>query len=254
VIFFVVEGLIVWSVLRYRASRVTTSLPPQTHGNNLAEVTWTLIPTIIVIVLFFFSWQTLNSVEATSAQPNLKVRAVAASSSGVRLPARRRAVRHEGALHDHRADRPDGGLYLPAGQTTTSSCESPDVIHAFYVPQFLFKRDVVPGLTNQFDLEIPGLRRRPDLPRPVRRAVRDRPPDHAVRRPRPGPGRLPGLVTKASRPPTRRRRPRRRERRPGRRSTSSRRASSSTSRTLTVPAAGFTLHFDNQDTRSRTTS
>jgi plastocyanin len=32
---------------------------------------------------------------------------------------------------------------------------SPDVIHAFYVPQFLFKRDVVPGLDNQFDLEIP---------------------------------------------------------------------------------------------------
>ena len=66
---------------------------------------------------------------------------------------------------------------------------SPDVIHAFYVPQFLFKRDVVPGVQNQFDLDDPGGRRGPDLPRPVRRAVRDRPPDHdcsrSMRSPRP---------------------------------------------------------------------
>ena len=51
---------------------------------------------------------------------------------------------------------PDGGLFLPAGQTTHLFLRSPDVIHAFYVPQFLFKRDVVPGITNQFDLQIPA--------------------------------------------------------------------------------------------------
>ena len=157
VIFFVVEGLIVWSVLRYRRKPGDDELPPQTHGNNLAEVTWTLIPTIIVIVLFFFSWQTLNSVEATSAQPNLKVRAVAGQFqwSFDYLPA--------DAQYDTKAlftvtapTGADGGLTLPAGQTTHLFLRSPDVIHAFYVPQFLFKRDVVPGLENQFDLEIPA--------------------------------------------------------------------------------------------------
>jgi plastocyanin len=51
---------------------------------------------------------------------------------------------------------PDGGLTLPAGETTHLYLHSPDVIHAFYVPQFLFKRDVVPGLNNQFDLDIPA--------------------------------------------------------------------------------------------------
>jgi len=44
VIFFVVEGLIVWSVIRYRRKPGDDELPPQTHGNNLAEVTWTLVP------------------------------------------------------------------------------------------------------------------------------------------------------------------------------------------------------------------
>lgn len=157
VIFFVVEGLIVWSVLRYRRKPGDDELPPQTHGNNLAEVTWTLIPTIIVIVLFFFSWQTLNSVQATSAQPNLKVRAVAGQFQWQfdYLPA--------DAQYDTKAlftvtapTGADGGLTLPAGQTTHLFLRSPDVIHAFYVPQFLFKRDVVPGLENQFDLEIPA--------------------------------------------------------------------------------------------------
>ena len=63
-IFFVVEGLIVWSVIRYRRRPGDNELPPQTHGNNLAEIVWTVIPTVIVVFLFFISWQTLNRVEA----------------------------------------------------------------------------------------------------------------------------------------------------------------------------------------------
>jgi cytochrome c oxidase subunit 2 len=157
VIFLVVEGLIVWSVIRYRRRPGDDELPPQTHGNNLAEITWTLIPTAIVIFLFFISWSTLNSVEATSAQPDLKVRAVAGQFqwSFDYLPA--------DAQYDTKPlftitapEGPDGGLTLPAGKTTHLFLKSPDVIHAFYVPQFLFKRDVVPGVTNQFDLNIPA--------------------------------------------------------------------------------------------------
>ena len=157
VIFFVVEGLIVWSVIRYRRKPGDDELPPQTHGNNLAEITWTLIPTVIVIILFFFSWQTLNAVEATSAQPNLKVRAVAAQFqwSFQYLPADATATTKE-LFSITVPTGADGGLVLPAGQTTHLFLHSPDVIHAFYVPQFLFKRDVVPGLNNQFDLDIPA--------------------------------------------------------------------------------------------------
>ncbi len=157
VIFVVVEGLIVWSVIRYHRKPGDDELPPQTHGNNLAEVTWTLIPTVIVIFLFIISWQTLNSVEATSSQPNLKVRAVAGQFqwSFDYLPADAKA--DTPALFTITApEGPDGGLTLPAGQTTHLFLHSPDVIHAFYVPQFLFKRDVVPGITNQFDLDIPA--------------------------------------------------------------------------------------------------
>ena len=67
VIFFVVEGLIVWSVIRYRRKPGDDELPPQTHGNAIAEIVWTVVPTLIVAFMFVISWQTLNTVEAISA-------------------------------------------------------------------------------------------------------------------------------------------------------------------------------------------
>jgi cytochrome c oxidase subunit 2 len=157
VVFFLVEGLIVWSVIRYRRKPGDDVLPPQTHGNNLAEIIWTVVPTLIVIFLFVISWQTLNSVEAVKADPALKVRAVAGQFqwSFDYLPAD--AKPDAKAIFSVTAPTgTDGGLTLPAGQTTHLFLHSPDVIHAFYVPQFLFKRDVVPGIDNQFDLTIPA--------------------------------------------------------------------------------------------------
>ena len=155
VIFFLVEGLIIWSVIRYRRKPGDDELPPQTHGHNLAEVIWTVIPTIIVLFLFFVSWRTLNTVEAHTPKPDLLVKAVAAQFqwSFEYLPAD--APPDAKALFTVSIPvGADGGLTLPAGKTTHLYLSSPDVIHAFYVPQFLFKRDVIPGVVNQFDLTL----------------------------------------------------------------------------------------------------
>jgi cytochrome c oxidase subunit 2 len=151
-IFFLVEGLIVWSVIRYRRRPGDDELPPQTHGHNLAEIVWTVVPTIIVMFLFFVSWQTLNSVEASTPQPDLRVRATAGQFQWTfdYLAEDGRTVVFTQSI----ASGEGGGLYLPAGETTHLYLTSPDVIHAFYVPQFLFKRDVVPGIENQFDLTL----------------------------------------------------------------------------------------------------
>ena len=53
VVFFLVEGLIVWSVIRYRRRPGQNSLPAQTHGNLALELVWTAIPLITVVALFF---------------------------------------------------------------------------------------------------------------------------------------------------------------------------------------------------------
>ena len=151
-IFILVEGLIIWSVIRYRRKPGDDTLPPQTHGNNLAELVWTIVPTIIVIFMFVISWQTLNVVDTAAADPDTRIRAVAGqfqwqfdylSDDGTTI-----------LYTQNLATGDDGGMAVPAGRTVQLTLTSQDVIHAFYVPQFLFKRDVVPGRVNQFDFTI----------------------------------------------------------------------------------------------------
>jgi cytochrome c oxidase subunit II len=150
VIFFLVEGMIVFTVVRYRRKPTDTELPPQTHGNNVVEVIWTAIPTAIVLFLFVMSWQTLNQVDATGPT-QVHVRAVAQRYQWTfdYLDANGNTV-----FTQQFANGADGGLELPVGEPILVSLRSMDVIHAFYVPKFLFKRDVIPGRENTFDFTI----------------------------------------------------------------------------------------------------
>jgi len=152
-IFIVVEALIIWSVIRYRRKPGDVDLPPQIHGNNIAELVWTVVPTLIVIFLFVISWQTLNAVDTTSAAPQTKIKAIAGqfqwqfdylSDDGSKV------------LYTELIPlaKDGGGMTVPAGRSVVLGLVSNDVIHAFYVPQFLFKRDVVPGHLNQFEFTV----------------------------------------------------------------------------------------------------
>jgi cytochrome c oxidase subunit II len=148
VVFLLVEGLIVWTVVRYRRKPGQEELPPQTHGNNLLEIVWTLIPTIVVLVLFVISWQTLNQVDkANAATSDIQVRALAA-----RFQWTFEYLTSDGQQVEFKQLAPE--LVVPAGETVHLDLRSSDVIHAFYVPQFLFKRDVIPGKDNSFDFKV----------------------------------------------------------------------------------------------------
>jgi cytochrome c oxidase subunit II len=164
-IFLVVEGLIVWSIIRYRRKPTDVDLPPQTHGNNVVEIIWTVIPTAIVLFLFGISYNTLVSVDTVSADPGIRVHAVAGQFQWKfeYLDATNKVVATQDVPLYGKApgcDQPAltnpacGGMALPVGKTIQVSLDSPDVIHAWYVPRFLFKRDVVPGQTNRFEFTI----------------------------------------------------------------------------------------------------
>jgi cytochrome c oxidase subunit 2 len=157
-IFVIVEAMIVYTVFRYRRKAGDDALPAQTHGNNLVEVIWTAIPTAIVLFLFVLSWQTLNTVEARTPG-DVNVRAVAAQYQW-RFDYLDRPDGPDAKVLFSQAlpVGEDGGLVLPVGEPIHISLTSPDVLHAFYVPKFLFKRDVVPGKRNTFDftVEEPG--------------------------------------------------------------------------------------------------
>ena len=154
-IFILVEGLIIWSVIRYRRRPTDTDLPVQTHGNNLVEVIWTLIPTVIVLFMFVISWQTLTHVDYVSASPDIRIHAVAGQfqwqfeylDANSKKVATQLAPEYSPTTHL-------GGMAVPVGRSVQVTLDSPDVIHAFYVPRFLFKRDVVPGQTNRFEFTV----------------------------------------------------------------------------------------------------
>jgi cytochrome c oxidase subunit 2 len=154
-IFLVVEGLIIWTVIRYRRKPGDVALPPQTHGNNIAEFVWTIVPTIIVIFMFIVSWQTLNSVDVSSPSAQTKIRAVAGQFQWTFEYLDQSGTKVEYTEFQPLTEK-GGGMYVPAGRTVQLQLfVSPkDVIHAFYVPQFLFKRDVVPGRTTSFDFTV----------------------------------------------------------------------------------------------------
>jgi cytochrome c oxidase subunit 2 len=168
-IFLAVEGLIIWSIIRYRRKPGDDELPPQTHGNNLVEIIWTVIPTVIVLYLFAISYQTLNTVNAVSDSPDVRVHAVAAQfvwkfeyldGSGNVMATQTvpyYATTSADCAQASLTNAGCGGMALPVGKKVQITLDSPDVIHAWYVPRFLFKRDVIPGQTNTFEFTIdPG--------------------------------------------------------------------------------------------------
>jgi cytochrome c oxidase subunit 2 len=156
-IFIAVEGLIVWSVFRYRRRPEDVDLPPQTHGNNLVEALWTIIPTVIVLYLFAISWDTLTRVDAVTATPpgpDVRINVLAGQFQWQfqYLDEDRTVL----ATETRAAVGPDGGggMAVPVGKKVFVTLQSDDVIHAWYVPRFLFKRDVVPGQENHFEFTV----------------------------------------------------------------------------------------------------
>jgi cytochrome c oxidase subunit 2 len=159
VIFVAVEILIVVTIVRYR--RRDDVLPKQTHGNNLLEVVWTLVPLAIVVALFAISWQGINMVNAESANPDRVMRVEGFQWQwnftyvGEQLPVKAgedaKALTLEGTI----ARPPE--MVLPVGEKIRFELQSADVIHSFFVPGWNFKRDVIPGRTNSFEVTVDRL-------------------------------------------------------------------------------------------------
>ena len=144
VVFVLVEALIIWSVIRYRRKPSDRSLPAQTHGNFLLEIVWTIVPFVTVVGIFVASVGVLNSVDAREADAaEVKVEVVgyqwqwkfAYPDNGIEV-------------FGTAAQEPQ--LVVPIGKTIQVSLVGQDVNHAFYVPEFLFQRDAVPGQVNVF--------------------------------------------------------------------------------------------------------
>jgi cytochrome c oxidase subunit II len=149
-VFVLVEGLLLWIVLRYRRRPTAEGLPPQTHGNNLLEILWTLIPAAVVTMLFVATVQTLASVESLEAEPQ----GVVVDVHGFQWQWTFSYEQYDPPLTFTGAGEVGPVMVVPVDETVRIRLHADDVIHSFYVPMFRYKQDVVPGRVNQFDIRI----------------------------------------------------------------------------------------------------
>ena len=139
----IVWGLIIWSCIFHR--KRSDDLPIQTRYNVPIEVLYTVLPFIVIAVLFYFTVRDENEVIKYSDNPDHTVNVVGRQWSWT-FNYLDEGVWDAGTP----AERPV--LVLPIGESVRFDLTSPDVVHSFWVPAFLYKLDVIPGRVNRFQV------------------------------------------------------------------------------------------------------
>jgi len=154
----VVWTLIFWCIIRYRKRPTDTELPVQTRYNLPIELLYTVVPFLVIAVLFYYTAITQTYVDKIT-NPDVTVDVTAFKWNW--------QFTYEGAQNVD----PSGQqvttigdsdyipvLVVPTGEKILFVEHSQDVIHSFWVPELLFKRDVFPGdVINKFEVTInPG--------------------------------------------------------------------------------------------------
>jgi cytochrome c oxidase subunit II len=153
VIFVVVAGLLIYSIIRFRRRPgADGGEPPQVYGSNQIELAWTVVPILIVVVLFLATARYIFGIEGREPMPGaLNVTVIGHQWWWeIRYPELGIVTANE--LHVPVSD--------PAAPSPTFLVlESADVIHSFWVPQLAGKMDVIPNKTNRvwIDPHTPGL-------------------------------------------------------------------------------------------------
>jgi len=126
-----ITAAMVYFVVRYRAKRNPN--PSNITGNTTLEILWTVIPLILVLMMFFYGWEGFK-----------EMRNVPADAMVVKVTARMWywSFEYENKM------KSDTLLVLPANRNVKFELNSVDVNHSFYLPAYRMKEDVIPGRIN----------------------------------------------------------------------------------------------------------
>jgi cytochrome c oxidase subunit 2 len=140
-VFIGVEALLIWCVVRYRKRDDTE--PVQTVGGGRSLGIFFLIPAVIIAALFPFGEATLMKVQKEDLpQVVIKVEGFQWEWTFLYL--------NEGIFVAGQTLVRPALMVLPVGEPVQIQLTSRDVIHSFFVPDLLFKRDAIPGRTSTF--------------------------------------------------------------------------------------------------------
>lgn len=148
-------GLVLWCVAVYRKRRDDDTLPVQLRYHVPLEIMYVILPILMIGVLYFYTERDTAAIEDISASPDVTVQVVGKQWSwdfnylddDV----------YETGQHVIDVGTPGNPddlptLYLPVDERVEIQLQSRDVIHSFWVPAFLYKKDMIPGRTNVFQI------------------------------------------------------------------------------------------------------
>jgi cytochrome c oxidase subunit II len=144
-VFVLVEGALVFAILKFRG-RPDDPEPRQTHGSTVLEISWTIIPALMLAAIAVPTVKTIFKTSDYATGDVVQIEVVGHQWWW--------EFRYPG-LGVVTADE----MHVPVGKTVNLRMTTVDVIHSFWVPQFAGKRDVMPGRHNPlwFKAEVPGV-------------------------------------------------------------------------------------------------
>ncbi|HEV7663663.1 MAG TPA: cytochrome c oxidase subunit II [Chloroflexota bacterium] len=138
IVFVLVEGLLIYSSLRFRRrAPLPLHEPPQIHGNTRLEVMWATVPALILIGLFGITVSRLGDLSQLPTDPNTLRISVTGSQFQWQFGYGSSGVKTTNDLH------------IPIGTPLIFDVTSTDVIHSFWVPDLYGKIDANPGRVNR---------------------------------------------------------------------------------------------------------
>jgi cytochrome c oxidase subunit 2 len=160
VVGIVVWGLILWAVIFYR--KRSDRVPEQVRYNLPIEVLYTVVPFIMIGVLFYFTARDENYIDALPSNPDVVVNVTGFQWSWeFQYPQYKVPQSDYGSVTElgqmWNGDTPGNQnqlplLEIPKNETVRFNLTSTDVIHAFWIVPFEFKRDVIPDHPNHFEV------------------------------------------------------------------------------------------------------
>jgi cytochrome c oxidase subunit II len=136
IVFVLVEGLLIYSSLRFRRrAPLPVHEPPQIHGNTRLEVMWAAVPALILVGLFGITVSRLGDISRVPNDPNT-----------VHINVTGRQFQWE--FDYGNSIKSTNELHIPIQQQVVFDVTSQDVIHSFWVPDLYGKIDANPGRVN----------------------------------------------------------------------------------------------------------
>lgn len=150
-----VWGLTIYCMVRFRRRKDEVGLPPQLRYNVPIEVLYTVVPVMMVGVIFFFTERDQQALLDTSKTPDVTVNVVAKQWSWDFNYVD--ANVYDSGVQAQLTGKPGVAatlptLYLPVNKRAEFVLTARDVIHSFWVPAFQQKLDMIPGRVNKFQV------------------------------------------------------------------------------------------------------